>query len=145
MRLEFASLAIIGFAFLSPVSGQEPSGAKHQHAAMYEKCAKECNDCQRICDMCAKHCADLLAHGKKEHLKTLATCQDCATFCSAAACIVARQGPFSDEICKSCAEACARCGKACEEHPNDPMMKRCSEECRRCEQACKEMLKHVSK
>jgi hypothetical protein len=145
MRFGLASVIVVGFAFMTSLHGQEGTGTKDAHGAMAEKCAKACGDCQRMCDMCAKHCADLLAQGKKEHVKTLATCQDCATFCSAAACIVSRQGPFSDEICKSCAEACARCGKACEEYPNEPTMKRCAEECRRCEQACKEMLKHATK
>ena len=81
--------------------------------------------------------------GKKEHAKTLATCQDCATHCSAAASIVARKGPFSDLICKACAEACARCGKACEQFPDDKHMKMCAEECRKCEKECREMLKHT--
>jgi hypothetical protein len=56
---------------------------------------------------------------------------------------VARRGPFSDAICHACAEACARCAKACEKFPNDPHMKRCAEECRKCEKACKEMLTHL--
>jgi hypothetical protein len=56
---------------------------------------------------------------------------------------VARGGPFSDLICTACAEACARCAKACEQQPGDEHMKACAEECRRCEKECREMLKHV--
>jgi len=67
----------------------------HPHAIAYEKCAKACSDCQRMCELCTTHCAKQVAAGKKEHLKTLQTCQDCAAHCSAAASIVARQGPFS--------------------------------------------------
>ena len=51
----------------------------------------------------------------------------------------------SDLICQACAEACARCGEACEAHPEDAHMKKCAEECRKCEKACREMLEHVKK
>jgi hypothetical protein len=86
-----------------------------------------------------------MMEGHKHHFTTLQTCQDCATHCSAAATIVARQGPFSDTICKACAEACARCAKECEQHgSNDAVMKRCADECKRCEQACKDMIVHMT-
>ena len=86
-----------------------------------------------------------MAQGKKEHFITLQTCQDCATLCSAAASIMAREGLFSDTICKACAEACARCAKECEKHAaHDAEMKRCGEACRKCELACREMLTHLS-
>lgn len=120
-----------------------PKGGPHAHAEHFDKCAKACNDCQRMCDACSGHCAVLAANGKKAHLKTLKTCQDCAVFCSAAAQIVARGGPFADLICKSCADACNRCGKACAEFKEEEMMRRCAEECFRCEKACREMLHHV--
>jgi len=119
-----------------------PSG---DQAAMSEQCAKACDDCKRECDRCGNHCAEMVAQGHKEHLKTLRTCQDCATHCGAASCIVARRGPFSDLICTACADACKRCGDACEEHAShDAEMKRCGEECRKCEKACRDMLKHVA-
>ena len=112
---------------------------------VYDECAKACNDCQRACDACGGHCAMLVSEGKKEHLKTLQTCQDCATLCSAAASIVARMGPFSDTICTACAEACKRCGDECEKHSHDSIMKKCAEECRKCANACNEMLKHAAR
>lgn len=137
------SAIILGLAGQSgPSVGQERGGDKH--AAGSRKCADECGACQRACDNCATHCADLLAQGKKEHLVTLHTCQDCATTCSAAASIVARKGPFADIICKACIEACARCSKECEKHSHDAEMKQCAEACRRCEQACRDMLAHTT-
>jgi hypothetical protein len=116
---------------------------KHGMHEAFKKCAEACNACQLECDSCATHCAHLIAEGKKDHLKTLQTCNDCAEFCSAATRIVAGGGPFSDLICDGCAEACARCAKACEQFPDDAAMKRCAEECRKCEKACRDMLKHV--
>lgn len=107
------------------------------------RCAEACSDCARMCDSCSTHCAELLARGKDEHLKTLHTCQDCADFCVAAAQIVARRGTFSDLICQSCAEACARCAKECEAHKDDRHMQACAEECRKCEKACREMVKAI--
>jgi hypothetical protein len=86
----------------------------------------------------------LLADGKADHLKTLRTCQDCATHCAAAAGIVARKGPFSDLICTACAGACRRCGDACEKHSHDRVMKECADECRKCERACRDMLGHTA-
>jgi hypothetical protein len=124
--------------------GKTAAGAQEDHhAAVFEHCAKACSDCQRSCDSCARHCAHLVAEGKKEHLKTLGTCVDCANVCATAAQIVARQGQFSDLICKACAQACERCGKACAQYPDDRHMKACAEECRRCEQACRTMLQHL--
>jgi hypothetical protein len=117
--------------------------AADKHHAAHMDCAKACDDCARICDACAAHCAMMVADGKKEHLKTAATCADCATICRAAASVTARKGPFSDAICTACAEACKRCGDACDKHKDDDMMRKCAEECRRCEKACRDMLKHV--
>jgi hypothetical protein len=141
-----AAMAGVGMAALS-VGAQRQGGADdkatrpHQHATTaQDKCAAACSDCQRACDACAHHCGMMLAEGKKEHLTTLQTCQDCATVCAAAACIVARHGPFSDSICKACAEACNRCGKECDKFPNDPMMKKCADACKACEKACRDML-----
>jgi hypothetical protein len=123
-----------------------PTWADHEHDEHgFMACAEACTDCGRECDSCAAHCADLLAQGQKQHVKTLQTCEDCATTCYAAARIVARKGPFSKTICEACAEACQRCGKACEQFPDDPHMKRCAEQCRRCEKACRDMIQHLGK
>jgi hypothetical protein len=138
LPLSFGIAAVATVALFAGISFAD------EHHEAFEKCAKACTDCQRECDHCAAHCAKMLAEGKKDHLKTLRTCQDCATHCAAAAGIVARMGPFSDLICTACAEACARCGKACERFPDDKHMKRCAEECFRCEKACREMLKHTA-
>jgi hypothetical protein len=64
--------------------------------------------------------------------------------CASAAQVVARGGPFAGLICTACADACARCAKVCEQHPDDAHMKQCAEECRRCEKECRDMLKHVA-
>lgn len=146
--IKFGAIAVVFSAAIGAVgiSAQTPptnKGASHmEHNEMYQACAKACSDCQRMCDMCATHCSHMLHEGKKEHITTLGTCQDCATFCSAAAQILARGGPFSNLICASCADACAACAKECDKFPNDKHMKECGDECRKCEKACREMAKH---
>jgi len=140
MRQQLTCTAVLAVALI--LAGGV-SRADHEHHAEFMKCAKACSDCQRECDSCSVHCAKMVAEGKKDHLETLKTCQDCATHCAAAAAIMSRKGPFSDLICTACAEACARCGKACEKFPDDKHMKQCAEECRKCEKACREMLKYV--
>jgi hypothetical protein len=130
------------FAGDKPEKGQDPAS----HAPMHGDdpigaCAKACSDCQRACDSCTTHCVSKMMEGAEEHKKTYHTCIDCADFCSTAAQIVARRGVFSDLICQSCADACARCAKACDAHKDDKMMQMCAEECRKCEKACREMVK----
>ncbi len=130
-----------------PATAQEKKvqpAVQHTHLEGLEHCAKVCDDCQRACDICAAHCVHLIADGKKEHVKTLQTCEDCAAICSEAARITARGGPFTDLICQACAEACARCGKQCEQFTDDRAMKACMEECRRCEKECRAMVKHAT-
>ena len=109
-------------------------------------CAEACDDCARTCELCAAHCVKMVSEGKKEHVKTLKTCQDCAAICSAAGRVVTKSGPLSDLICTACADACKRCGDACQEFAEgDPIMKQCADQCRACEKACREMLKTVAK
>jgi len=135
-HLLLSAAAISSFSYSTPI-------ARAEHDMHFLACAKACDDCGRICDACGAHCTKLAIEGKKEHVKTLQYCQDCATACKAASCVIARQGPFSELMCTACADACKRCGDACEEIKDDAMMKQCAEECRKCEKACRDMLKHV--
>lgn len=147
-RREFAvaGLSAGALAAMAGSARAQKAGVVADHAEhddVLQACAKACSDCQRACDMCTTHCAHQLHAGKAEHMTTLATCQDCADYCVAAAQIVARGGPFSAVICAACADACSMCGKECEKFPDDKHMKMCAEECRKCEKACRDMVKHV--
>jgi hypothetical protein len=130
---------------LAPATADDAKKAADPHHGAFMECAKACGECAGMCDACSAHCTQMLADGKKDHLKTLQTCRDCATICAAAACVTARSGPYSDLICTACAESCKRCGDACEKFKGDEMMKRCTDQCRSCEKACREMLKHTGK
>jgi len=118
---------------------------KHDHHGPIDKspnmvCAQACSDCQRMCASCTQHCAHQVSEGKKEHLATLKSCQDCADVCAVAASIVARGGPYTADICKLCADVCAKCATECEKFATDTHMKMCADECRKCEAACRKML-----
>lgn len=148
MYKQFA-MPVLGFVALAtlvarPLTADDKTDGKDKPHSADLECAKVCGECALACDNCAAHCAKLLSDGKKEHLRTLQTCQDCAAFCGTAACITAKAGPFSDLICSSCAEACKRCGDDCDKFKSDPIMKKCAEECRKCEKTCRDMLKHVA-
>ena len=137
-----AVVSLISYGqFATADEPKKPSAAEHATATPMIACAKACGECALACDMCAAYCATMLAEGKREHLKVMQTCQDCAAICGTAACIMAKNGPFSDLICTACADACKRCGDACEAMKDDAMMKKCAEECRKCETACRAMLK----
>jgi hypothetical protein len=136
--------AILGVLAFAQVGKTQVKANHQEHSVAMQACAKACSDCQRQCDTCATHCAHQLSEGKKEHLTTLMTCQDCADFCAAASQIVSRGGPFAGLICGSCADACARCGKECEKFSGDEHMKQCAEECRKCEKSCRDMIKHMA-
>ena len=115
------------------------------HAAHFDHCAKACTECMRECESCARHCVHLVADGKKDHLKTVGTCSDCAEFCAAAAKITSHQGPMAVLVCEACAKACDSCGKECEKFPEDEHMKRCAKACRECAKACREMVEMIGK
>lgn len=148
IRFHLALLFAAITAFALPtalVAGEKPATkAGEGHEQHYFDCADACHHCARMCEACATHCGRMIADGKKEHLETLQTCRDCASICTAAASVTARIGPFSESICKSCAEACKRCAAACAKHKDSPMMARCAEACLKCEKACNDMLKHIS-
>ena len=154
-KLGVVGLALVALMAFGVAIAQQPKkpkvggekaakGVVHtEHDEGMQACAKACSDCQRECDVCSTHCAHLMADGKKEHLTTLLTCQDCAEICAAASQVVARGGPFSGIICESCADACAACAKHCEQFPDDEHMTACAKECNKCEKACREMAKHA--
>ncbi|MEN6448892.1 MAG: four-helix bundle copper-binding protein [Thermoguttaceae bacterium] len=144
MRKRYVVIAMLAIPLLALSWAWAAENADPAAGDPYDACARACNDCQRMCDMCSAYCGRLLADGKAAHLMALQTCQDCATHCSAAACIVARHGPFSDTICKACAEACKRCGDECAKFTDDETMKKCADECRACEKACRDMLSHIT-
>jgi hypothetical protein len=141
-----ALVATCSFTVVGSARGGEQTKEKNghdQHAAHFEACARACTTCLRACESCALHCAKLVNQGKKDHLRTLGTCLDCAEFCASAARIVSRHGPLSNTICEACAKACENCGGQCKKFSDDEHMQQCAKACRECAQACREMIQHA--
>jgi len=136
----FAALAI-GIALIGWGAASTPSRTVAVAPEHSDHQASELGKCALVCDMCSAHCAQLLADGKKEHLKSMQTCQDCASICGTTACLTARKGPYASLMWSACAEACKLCGAQCETMKDDKMMADCAAECRKCEQVCREMAK----
>jgi len=144
-----ASLTVVLAGMVSAQQSGQPAqtqpGKAHagHHDAAFEKCAKACADCALECDSCGRHCMEMVAEGKKEHLKTARTCADCAAICQAAACSAAKQGPLAGTICEACAKVCDACGNECDKFPNDEHMKKCARTCHDCAKACRDMVAHA--
>ncbi len=140
---------LMALAFTLTFVGVDAFSQRAQAAEMMgdpklQECAKVCSDCQRMCNLCATHCAHLLAEGKQEHLKTLMLCRDCAICCAACSQVCASEGPLSAVMADCCAKCCDRCAKACEAFPDDKHMQACAKECRKCEKVCKDVAKSMA-
>lgn len=125
------------------LNGMGVQAADDKHHEPFMKCAKACADCQVQCDGCFRHCADLVAKGMVDHVKTLHTCVDCAECCKLAASLSARQSPFAVPACECCAKCCDECAAACEKFPDDNHMADCAKSCRDCAKACRTMIEHL--
>jgi hypothetical protein len=137
-----AVLALAGLGGLGAPADDRQPGSPHAHGE-FEKCARACADCQLECESCFAHCSHLVAEGRKEHVRTMHTCNDCGDFCALAAKITARHGPMSVTTCEACAKVCDVCLGACEKFPEDEHMKACAKSCRDCAKACREMIEHA--
>ena len=125
--------------------GDKDEDHDHAHAHDHvDDCAQACADCQLLCQSCRSHCEDLVAAGKKQHVKTMKLCADCGDICALAANIVARHGALSITACEACAKACDECGKACAQFADDEHMQKCAKECKKCATACRDMIKHAA-
>jgi hypothetical protein len=118
---------------------EDKRGEKTNKAAQMEQCSRSCSACMRACEICALHSAQLVADGKKEHLRSLGLCLDCSEFCALASRVVAHHGVLSRLACEACAKACDACGTECGKYSDDRQFQQCAQACRDCARACREM------
>src|SRR5436309_11477708 len=92
-----AAALLAGGATLTAGGKAEAGGKKKVEipAKAFDHCAKACGMCAGECERCSHHCLKMILAGKKDHEKTLRSCDDCAELCVAAGRIMARRGPFS--------------------------------------------------
>jgi hypothetical protein len=141
--LAIAASAVLGGALLGiGLRAAEPKSTPHHHMTPeMEACMKECAKCAKECASCLNHCINLVADGKKEHVQTVRTCNDCGDMCAMAGKLIARDGAFADVMCDACAKACDGCGKECAKFPHDEHMTKCAQACKDCANACREMIR----
>jgi hypothetical protein len=120
---------------------ESKAGPRHHATPEMEACLKECARCAKECESCLNHCTYLVADGKKEHVRTLRTCNDCGDMCAISGKLVARDGAYMNLMCAACAKACDGCGAECAKFPHDEHMARCAKACEDCATACREMVK----
>jgi hypothetical protein len=135
-----ALVALAGGWSALRLKADEPKSSPHHLSAEMEKCLKECARCAKECESCLSHCTDLVADGKREHVRTLRTCNDCGDMCAMAGKLIARNGAFMNPMCEACRKACDGCGAECAKYPHDEHMARCAQACKDCAKACKDML-----
>ena len=147
MRLVSASALVLTLSILAANttgSAQETKPVVHKLTAEQEDCVKTAASCALQCEICQRHCSNLLAAGETKHANTMRLCQDCAEFCSLSARLVARRGPTWQLSIDTCAKICDACAKRCQEF-NDDHMKRCGKSCQDCAKSCRALLATVKK
>ena len=107
---------------------------------------EECVDCAQTCIACADAC--LGEDAVRDLVQCIRASLDCADLCEAAACIATRRSGSNPTVIaavlRACAEACARCGEACERHAGSIEHCRiCAAKCGQCESACLEAIAEV--
>jgi hypothetical protein len=131
-----------GWGVLRSIAEEPKVAPPHHHiTAEMEACARACAHCAKECESCLNHCTQMLADGKKEHLATVRSCNDCGDICAMAGKLIARDGAFANLMCVACAKACDGCGAECAKFPNDEHMTVCAKACKECATACREMVK----
>ena len=148
MRLVSASTLALALCVLSATptstgSAQEKP-APYKLTAEQEDCVKTAASCALQCEMCQRHCMNLLTAGETKHANTARLCQDCGEFCALAARVAARRGPTWQLTVDTCARICDACAKRCLEF-DDEHMKKCAKSCQGCAKACRAMLAAAKK
>ncbi|WP_165072558.1 hypothetical protein [Paludisphaera rhizosphaerae] len=107
--------------------------AEHEHLMTMARCAT-------ICNMVSAHCLAEIQKGGSENGATLAKVaaytNDCQSFCTQTAALMARKSPMANYAHKACADACRDCAEVCDSSNNEHI-KKCAEVCRECERACR--------
>ena len=138
-------LALTVLATLPPSTGSAQDTKTHYKlTSEQEDCLKTAASCALQCEICQRHCGNLVAAGEAKHANTMRLCQDCAEFCSLTARLVARRGPTWQLTTDTCAKICDACGKRCLEFDDDHM-KRCAKSCQACAKSCRAMMATAKK
>lgn len=136
---------VVGLAGLEAPAQDKgaPDKASTHTRRHFQKCAKLCADCMTQCEANFRHCADLVADGRKDHARAMHLSNDCAELCAMAARLAARMSPLAFPTAEACAKACDSCATECEKHTSEEQMRTCAQACRDCAKECRTMISHI--
>ena len=110
--------------------------AEHRSAEM-NQCITDCFQCAAICIETINYCLSQGGkHAAPEHIGLM---QTCAEICSTSGNAMLRGIEAHSATCGACAEICRQCADSCARMGNDDAMQRCVEACRRCADSCGRM------
>lgn len=95
----------------------------HEHMEILQKCFS-------ICSSCAKMCI------KENNTETAILCSECADICALTIKWHSANSAFTKKISELCAEICKSCAEACARH-DSKHCQQCSEICYECAKTCK--------
>ena len=89
-KYTFVAVAVVLSGLVATVAGTRAIAIETQvktdaHHVMYAACAKTCSECMLECEKMVHHCSEIVAAGKKEHVKPMQVAADCAEFCALSA------------------------------------------------------------
>lgn len=100
-------------------------------------CIQNCQDCHRACLQTLVYCMDQGGpHAEPSHLRLL---MDCADICAVSAAFMLRASDLHAYTCGASAEVCRRCADDCARMGDDPRMKALADTCRHCAESCAAM------
>ena len=100
-----------------------------------DSCIDECISCHQTCLQTAMgHCLETGGkHVEPGHFRLM---MSCAEICQTSANFMLSDSPFSQQICRVCAEICDACAENCEKLED---MEECAMACRDCAESCRNM------
>lgn len=114
---------------------------------IFTECIDACFECAYTCNSCADAC--LGEDNVQELIQCIRLNMDCADICAATGRTVSRMTEPQMEVIRAqvqaCAEVCRLCAEECARHAQHHEHCRvCAEACRRCEQACHQLLDNLA-
>ncbi|HLV21625.1 MAG TPA: four-helix bundle copper-binding protein [Polyangiaceae bacterium] len=101
------------------------------------RCIQDCLECANICEQTIQFCLQLGGkHAAPDHIRLL---RDCAETCLMSAAMMSRGSHFHRQHCALCAEICKACADSCARLGREPQLQTCADACRKCEQSCRQM------
>jgi hypothetical protein len=108
----------------------------HEKYEDYQDCIAACNACIVACNHCAACCL------QEPDVKAMAQCialdSDCAQVCQLAVSFMSGGSDHVGAVCALCADICRSCAEECARHDVDHCQQ-CAEACRHCAQECERM------